>query len=233
MQAQIGMSQETKNITSKSNTAGNFVFLLLAFPFGLLYFLLVVIGFSVGIGTAIISVGIPILFATFTLVHGMAAMERGIAANLLRIDFPRPRQRDGERTFMQRFVDYLRDPLTWTSIIYMILKLPLGIISFILIIVLPIVSATITLMPIAYLVNLFVNSILLTQGIHTSDLIIPNFVEIHNTFDLTRFDLIIFISSFVGVPVGIALCFASRAVFNGLAKLSGELARALLSPSRD
>lgn len=228
MQTHIDIAQETKSIPRKSNTAGNFAFLLLAFPLGLLYFLLVVIGFSVGIGTVIVWVGIPILFATVALVRGMAAMERNIAANLLRIEFPSPRQRDGARTFMQQFGDNLRDPLTWTSTIYMLLKLPLGIVSFTLVLVLPIVSASVTLLPIAYLVNLYVNSILLTQGIHSSGILIPYFLEVHSTFDL-----VMFIRSFVGVPVGIALWFVSLAVLNGLAQLSGEFARALLSPHHD
>ena len=47
-----------------SSTRGNIVFLLLSFPLGLISFLIAVIGLSVGLGTLVIWIGLPILFAT-------------------------------------------------------------------------------------------------------------------------------------------------------------------------
>src|SRR5258708_21254363 len=107
----------------------------------------------------------------------------------------------------------------------MMLKLPLGIISFTLALVLPLVSITITLMPLAYLINLFVNLILLKSGIQSSSELIPYFIEVH-----TQFDPLMFTRSFIGAPIGLALLFVTRYLLNGLALLSGEMARALLSP---
>lgn len=121
--------------------------------------------------------------------------------------------------------DMLRDQYTWTSLLYMILKLPLGIFSFTLALVLPLVATTLTLLPLAYLINLFVNAILLKSGIHSTGYIIPYFIEVHGTFDL-----VMFIRSFVGIPAGILLWFVTRFVLNGLALGSGELAHALLGP---
>lgn len=211
----------------KNSTAGKFVFLFLAFPFGLLYFLITVIGLSVGLGTVIIWIGLPILFAILALLHGMAEVERRMVSNLLGISFPqRPYRAElDSRNFIKRFGSYLRDPLTWTSLIYMLLKLPLGIISFTLVLVLSIASFAITALPVAYLINLFVNAILLKNGIHSSAMLIPNFIEVQGTFDP-----IMFLRSFVGVPVGLVLWFVSRYVLNGLAMLSGELAYAMLCP---
>jgi len=216
------------NTTQKSTTAGNIAFLLLSFPFGLLYFLVAVIGFTLGLSTLVIWIGIPILFATIAAIRGMAAMERGIAASLLRVPFPRQPHVQGQprQTFTRRFGNSLRDPLTWTSTIYMILKLPLGIFSFTLALVLPILAVATTLMPLAYLVNLLVNVILLRNGIQSSSYIIPYFIEVHGTFDP-----IMFARSFIGIPIGLALWVVTRLLLNGLANISGELARALLSPA--
>ena len=50
--------------TQTRTTAGNITFLLLSFPFGLFCFLLIVLGLAVGVGTLIIWIGLPILFAT-------------------------------------------------------------------------------------------------------------------------------------------------------------------------
>ncbi len=108
----------------------------------------------------------------------------------------------------------------------MILKLPLGIFSFTVALVLPILAVATTLMPLAYLINLLVNVILLRNGIQSTSYIIPYFIEVHGTFDP-----VMFARSFVGVPIGLALWFVTRFLLNGLALISGELARALLSPA--
>ena len=109
--------------------------------------------------------------------------------------------------------------------IYMIVKLPLGIISFTLALVLPIVSLALTLLPLVYLVNLFVNTILWKNGIQSTGIIVPYFLEVRG-----QFDLVMFARSFIGVPIGLALWLVTRFLLNNLALLSGEIARALLSP---
>jgi hypothetical protein len=119
----------------------------------------------------------------------------------------------------------LSDPYTWTSTIYMLLKLPLGILSFVLALTLPVVSAALVLFPLGYLVSLLVNIILLKNGISSDGMMIPGFIEIHGSFDL-----IMFARSFIGVPVGIVVWLFTRTLLNGLARASGELANALLGP---
>jgi len=215
------------NTTKKSTTAGNIAFLLLSFPLGLIFFLVTVIGFTLGVSTLILWIGLPILFATLVLVRGMAIIERRMVANLLHVSFPDQLHYHDmpQRGFLKKFGNVLRDPLTWTSMIYMIVKLPLGIISFTLALVLPIVSLALTLLPLVYLVNLFVNTILWKNGIQSTGIIVPYFLEVRG-----QFDLVMFARSFIGVPIGLALWLVTRFLLNNLALLSGEIARALLSP---
>ena len=215
------------NTTKKSTTAGNIAFLLLSFPLGLIFFLVTVIGFALGVSTLVLWIGLPILFATLVLVRGMAIIERRLVANLLHVSFPNQLHYHDMplRGFLKRFGNVLRDPSTWTSMIYMIVKLPLGIISFTLALVLPIVSLALTLLPLVYLVNLFVNTILLKNGIQSTGIIVPYFIEVRG-----QFDLVMFARSFIGVPIGLALWFVTRFLLNSLALLSGEIAMALLSP---
>lgn len=216
-----------RNTTKKSTTAGNIAFLLLSFPLGLIFFLVTVIGLALGVSTLILWIGLPMLFATLVLVRGMAMIERRMAANLLHVSFPYQLHKHDmpQQGFLKRFGNVLRDPLTWTSTIYMIVKLPLGIISFILALVLPIVGLALTLLPLVYLVNLFVNTILWKNGIQSTGIIVPYFIEVRG-----QFDLVMFARSFIGVPIGLAFLFVTRFLLNGLALLSGEIARALLSP---
>lgn len=211
--------------TKKNTTAGNIAYLLLSFPLGLCYFILVVTGLALGVGTLVIWIGLPILFVTLLMVRGMATIERRLASSLLHVSFPHEgfSQEAPRQSFMRHFANVLRDPSTWTSMIYMMLKLPLGIISFTLALTLPIVSIAVTGLPLAYLISLLVNVILLKNGIHSNGVIIPNFIEIG-----TQFDAVMFARSFIGVPVGLALWFATRAILNSLALVSGEIARAML-----
>lgn len=210
-----------------SSTTGNLVFLLLSFPLGLIYFLLTIIGLSVGTGTLVIWIGLPVLFATLFTIRGLAEVERRIMSSLLRMPIPYhlPAPREPRLGFLRRFGRMLSDPYTWTSTIYMILKLPLGILSFVLTLTLSVVSVTLIIFPLGYLINLLVNVILLKNGISSEGTLVPGFIEVHSSFDL-----VMFARSFIGVPLGIVLWLVTRTLLNGLARASGELAKALLGP---
>ena len=213
----------------KQSIAGSFTFLLLSLPFGLLYFVATITLLSLGLGTLVIWIGLPIILLTMLLIHGFALLERSMAHSLLGITFPEQRaQPVSEASLWQRITRFLQDPLTWTGMIYMLLvKLPLGIISFTLVVVLPLVSASLALLPLVYLLNLFINGILLANGISANSMLIPFFLEIHGA----AFDPLMFARSFVGVPVGLLSWFFSLSLLNGLAQASGMLVRALLAPS--
>lgn len=219
------MEMQFQQTAQKRTTAGNIAFLVLSFPLGLFYFLLTVIGLAIGMSTTVLWVGLPVLFATLVVIRGMAEVERRVVTSLLHIHVPVQHDRHNmpQRGFLRRFGSILRDPLTWTSTIYMILKFPLGIFSFVLALVLPIVSIAILALPLVYLVNLFINGILLMNGIHSMGIIIPYYIEVD-----THFDLVMFARTFIGIPIGLGLWFITRSLLNGLALLSGEIARALL-----
>lgn len=210
-----------------SSTRDNIVFLLLSFPLGLISFLIVVIGLSVGLGTVVIWIGLPILFATLFIIRCLAEAERRMVSSLLRIPMPyrMPESSEPRRGFLRRFGRMLSDPYTWTSTIYMLLKLPLGILSFTLTVTLLVTSAALAFFPLGYLISLLVNVILLKNGIPSDGTMIPGFIEIHGSFDL-----VMFVRSFLGVPVGIVLWLLTRTLLNALARASGELANALLGP---
>jgi hypothetical protein len=210
-----------------SSTRDNIVFLLLSFPLGLISFLIVVIGLSVGLGTLVIWIGLPILFATLFIIRGMAEIERRMVSSLLRIPMPyrMPEPAEPRPGVLRRFGRMLSDPATWTSTIYMLLKLPLGIFSFTLALSLLVASAALVFFPLGYLISLLVNVILLKNGISSNGTMIPGFIEIHGSFDLAMFA-----RSFLGVPVGIVLWLFTRTLLNGLARASGALAHALLGP---
>jgi hypothetical protein len=221
------MENDTKQ-TRKSTLTGNIAFLILSLPLSLVYFIVTIVGFSLGVGTLIIWIGLPILFATLYLVHGMAIIERNMVSSLLHMPHPdQPYERVPVQGFMRRFGSLLRDPYTWTSLFYMLLiKLPLSIISFVLTLIFLLLSIGLTLLPLAYLIHLFIDLILIKSGVQPGqDTIIPYFLEVRGSFEPQMF-----IRSFVGVPLGIVLGFITRLMIRSLASFSGVLANAMLGP---
>jgi signal transduction histidine kinase len=107
----------------------NLAYLLAAFPLGLAYFIVLVVGISVGAALAILIVGLGILLATLAAWRGMAAIERGVARVLLGVSIARPADRRG-RPPLERIKRWLRDPVTWKSLVFVALKFPLGLASF-------------------------------------------------------------------------------------------------------
>jgi hypothetical protein len=206
---------------------GSLVFLLISFPLGLLSFVVTVTGLAVSLGTIVIWIGLPLLWLTLLFVHGMAELERRSVSRLLGLSVrrwwrPRPFPAQG---FLRHFGRLLRDPYTWTSALYMLLKMPLGILNFSLTLTLVLLSATLTVLPLVYLLDLYINTLLLMQGVATRTALIASVIEIHGIFDPGMFA-----RTFVGVPLGIACWILTRYVLTALATGSGLLARALLGP---
>ena len=109
----------------------NLLYLLLAFPLGLFYFVLLTTGLSVGVGLIVIWVGLPLLLAMLFLAQGFVSFERALARALLNIDIAAPaadpRQNGG---LFRRLGAFLGSAQTWLSLMYLFLKFVLGTFAF-------------------------------------------------------------------------------------------------------
>ena len=106
----------------------NLAYVLLAFPTGVAYFIVLVLGISLGAALAVVVVGIGILLATLAAWRAMAALERGLARGLLGVAIALPDDRR-DVPGVERIRLWLRDPVTWKSLVFVALKFPLGIVS--------------------------------------------------------------------------------------------------------
>jgi signal transduction histidine kinase len=107
------------------------IHLLLNMPIGIATFTIVVTGFSLGFGLLITLIGIPILIAMLYVSRGMGWFERARAKLLLDVDVPRPYRPDPTSDRWWRVpVSRMTDPATWTEIVYHLLLLPIGVITF-------------------------------------------------------------------------------------------------------
>src|SRR2546425_4620531 len=66
------------------------LYLLLAFPLGLFYFVFLTVALSAGVATLVIGVGIVILLGALFVSRGFVVFERKLAASMLGADIPAP-----------------------------------------------------------------------------------------------------------------------------------------------
>jgi two-component system, OmpR family, phosphate regulon sensor histidine kinase PhoR len=117
------------------------LYLLASFPLGLVYFVFLVVGISVGISTFIIWIGAAVLAGTMLVWLALAEFERSLATQWLGASIISPTQPAmPDATFMQKMVARAKNPMTWKALAFLFLKFPCGILSFTITLVLLAVS---------------------------------------------------------------------------------------------
>jgi len=193
-------------------TYTNLLYLALAFPLGLAYFIFLTVGLSLGLGLTIVWIGVPILALVFAGSWGLAAMERQLAIHALGADVPpmTPPPTSGAQTFWQRAGAFFSNPVTWKGMAFLLVKLPLGVVSFGAIVTLLTTSAALILVPAVW---------------QWDDLAIFNFDGLAWTVDSWA-------GAWVCATVGLFLMFLSLNLLNGLALVWRWTATALLGSER-
>jgi hypothetical protein len=107
-------------------------YLLLGLPLGIVGFVVVVVGLSLGLGLAVTLLGIPVLVATLLLVRSLASFERTIAAGLLDAPMPRLAREDGGDGFWwARLARTVDDGHVRAELAFLVLRFPLGVADFV------------------------------------------------------------------------------------------------------
>ena len=115
----------------ESRTYLRIVYLLLALPLGVVEFSALVTAISFGFGTAVTLIGIPVLIATVWAWRWIAEFERSLIGRLVGVEIPSPYRPDPEGgRWWRRIAARLADPATWKDLAFLLLQLPLGILSF-------------------------------------------------------------------------------------------------------
>lgn len=106
-------------------------YMLLALATGILYFTIVVTGLSLSFGFAILIIGIPFFLAFIGITRVIALGEGRLIEAVTGERMPRRPVHPGPAAgWLTRIGEMLTDVRTWTTLLYMLLMLPLGIVYF-------------------------------------------------------------------------------------------------------
>jgi FtsH-binding integral membrane protein len=188
---------------TEAQTYLNLLYLLLAFPLGIAYFVFLITGLSLGTGLLVIFVGVPILMGVLFACLGLGAFERLMARSMLHLMIPSPPMLASGPGLWAKFKALFGDATTWKSVFYLLLKFPFGVAVFVVLVTAFSVSLALILAP-------------LTYGIISID------------FGLWRVDSKD--EATIWCLIGVVLLLVSFHLVNGLAFLWGRFAQIMLGP---
>lgn len=144
----------------------NTLYLLLSFPLGLAYFVFLAVGFALGFGLIITVLGAPILILVLLGSWQLTRLERMLTVRMLgaQID-PVSRSTTDTWTRSERgassaghwlaqgwtyITSYLKHPVTWKGLVYLLVKLPFGLLVLFILLSLGSLSAVFLTAPFFY-----------------------------------------------------------------------------------
>jgi len=120
-------------VLTDARAYGALFYLLLALPTGIFYFTWVVTGLSLSLGLSVLIIGLPFALAFLATVRALSLVEGRVVEALLGERMPRRADRTKPPgSWLERIKFWLTDVRSWTTLFFLLLRLPLGIISFVL-----------------------------------------------------------------------------------------------------
>jgi uncharacterized membrane protein len=181
-------------------------YMLLSLATGIFYFTWSITGLSLSLGLCILIIGVPFAVLFISTVRALALVEGRLVESMLGVRMPRrPLYADRGKPFSTRIKNMFVDPRTWSTLLYMVLKLPLGIIYFTFAIIGLSLSLTLAVSPI-------------TKA--TLDIGIMNINHVAYAPPLWALPLTL--------PLGVALLCLTLHMARGIGQLQGQLAKHFL-----
>lgn len=180
------------------------LYLLLGLPVGVFDFMLVITGLSLGLGTIITLLGIPILVATLLVVQALAILEGRLAQALLEAPMPHvpALHEEPHGVFWARLRSLVTSRRTWTELAFLLLRFPIGIFGFV-------VATTI----VGLMVVGFVEPILVAAGVNS---------------DIGPWTIDTFGESLIYLPVSVLFLLVGPRLVVAFGQVSARFATAML-----
>ena len=200
-------------VAADPRTYGAMFYAVLALATGIFYFTWVVTGISLSLGLSVIIIGIPFVILFLGSVRLLSLVEGRIVETMLGERMPRrPLYADRDVPLLRRIGGMFTDPRTWSTLVYMLAMLPLGIVYFTVAVTLLTLSLSLVVAPPLAAFGAFDNWTMSGGWI--------GYWEPSTTFGFWELPLL-----FV---CGVVLLFATLHLLRGLGRMHGAIAKHLL-----
>src|SRR4249919_2271536 len=195
-------------VIAEPRTYAALFYMLLALATGIFYFTWVVVGVSMSFGLAVLIIGIPFVILYFGSVRVLSVVEGRIVEVMLGERMPRrPLYSERGKPLLERIKDMFTDPRTWSTQLYFLLMLPLGIVYF-----------TFVVTGLSVSLSLIAAPVLLLLGY--ADVVQMDGINLHPQWAWP-----------IALVVGTVLLFAVLHAVRAIGRLHGQLAKHLLVKS--
>lgn len=128
------------------------IYVLARLPLAITYLVVLVVGLSIGFSTLVVGLGILVLLAMLFVVWFLARFERELLGWWFGYEFaPMAPPRTAGTSRLRRLANFLINPVTWKSLVYVALQIPVGAMVFVCFIVLLTVAAGLAAAPLSAL----------------------------------------------------------------------------------
>jgi signal transduction histidine kinase len=105
---------------------------LSSFPIALAAFIISIVGLGLGVGTAVIWIGVPIMASTLLAMRGLAAAGRAQIPSVIHRELPRPRYKKAKAgsSGLRRFLIVLTDGQSWLNLLWAVTVFPVAVACF-------------------------------------------------------------------------------------------------------
>jgi uncharacterized membrane protein len=111
---------------------GSLFFMILSLATGIIYFVITVAGLSISVGLGVVIIGVPFFLTFIGLTRILSLSEGRLIEAMTGERMPRRPVHPGPPlSFWARIGNMLKDPRTWSTLAYLVLMLPLGIVYFV------------------------------------------------------------------------------------------------------
>ncbi|HKN78632.1 MAG TPA: sensor domain-containing protein [Lysobacter sp.] len=198
-------------VAADPRTYGALFYSVLALATGIFYFTWVVTGLSLSVGLAVLIIGIPFAILFLGSVRVLSLVEGRIVEAMLGERMPRrPLYSARGKNWLERITNMFIDPRTWSTLLYMVAMLPLGILYFTIVVTLLTTAVACIAAP-------------LLVGFGAWDNWYINAWDMGSTLYPWQYPIV-----FVG---GVVLLFATLHLARGIGRMHGLLAKHLLVKS--
>jgi uncharacterized membrane protein len=195
-------------VVADPRTYASMFYMVLALATGIFYFTWVVAGVSMSFGLAVLIIGIPFVILYFGSVRVLSLVEGRIVEVMLGERMPRRPLYSGRgKPLLERIKDMFTDPRTWSTQLYFLLMLPLGIAYF-----------TFVVTGLSVSLSLIATPVLMLLGY--GDMVQMDGINLHPQWAWP-----------IALVVGTVLLFAVLHGVRAIGRLHGQLAKHLLVKS--